>query len=418
MPHDTSRGRTNPQPARSAAARPGRPGQAPHAGTPVRPAKGRPVPSRSAQVRPGPDRQAAGPDRQNGPDRQQKPDPENGADRRGGHDRQDGSDRHGGDPGAARARGRRPGTPLGPEDPRGLGGYTLLERLGEGGQGVVYLGRDGDGGLVTVKLLRGGVAAGQRARGRFVKEADAAQRVSGRHTARVLDADMTGDRPYIVSEYVEGPALQHVVEDRGPLPPAKLRKLALRTAAALAAIHRAGIVHRDFKPGNVLLGPDGAKVIDFGIARLSFDGADTSPVTTGPVTTGPVGTPAYMAPEQIEDEPVGPPADVFAWGAAMVFAATGRPPFGTGPSAAVMRRVTSRSPDLGDLEGPLRDLAARCLDKNPAARPTAAQIVRALREGQGPMPKPRPTRIPRYRWRMMVALAAVVVSGFVLGMLF
>ncbi|TMQ94587.1 serine/threonine protein kinase [Actinomadura soli] len=285
----------------------------------------------------------------------------------------------------------------------------MLGRLGEGGQGIVYLGRDGDGGLVTVKLLRGGVAAGQRARGRFVKEAEAALRVSGRHTARVLDADMTGDRPYIVSEFVEGPALQHVVEDRGPLPPPKLRKLGLRTAAALAAIHRAGIVHRDFKPGNVLLGPDGAKVIDFGIARI----ADAAPVTTGPV-----GTPAYMAPEQIEDEPVGTPADVFAWGATMVFAATGRPPFGTGPSAAVMRRVTSRSPDLGELDGPLRDLAARCLDKNPAARPTASQIVRALREGQGPMPKPRPTRIPRYRWRMMVALAAVVVSGFVLGMLF
>ncbi|MFI0484625.1 serine/threonine-protein kinase [Actinomadura sp. 9N215] len=395
MPHDTSRGRTNPHPARSAAARPGRAGQA-HAGKPGRPAKGRPVPSRSAQARSGPDRQSGGPD----------PDHRNGPDRQGDPGRRDGGSK------AARTRGKRPGTPLGPDDPRGLGGYTLLERLGEGGQGVVYLGRDGDGGFVTVKLLRGGVAAGQRARSRFVKEADAALRVSGRHTARVLDADMSGDRPYIVSEFVEGPALQHVVEDRGPLPPPKLRKLGLRTAAALAAIHRAGIVHRDFKPGNVLLGPDGAKVIDFGIARLSFDGPDAAPVTTGPV-----GTPAYMAPEQIEDEPVGTPADVFAWGATMVFAATGRPPFGTGPSAAVMRRVTSRSPDLGDLDGSMRDLAARCLDKNPAARPTASQIVRALREGQGPMPKPRPTRIPRYRWRMMVALAAVVLSGFVLGML-
>ncbi|TDD82463.1 serine/threonine protein kinase [Actinomadura rubrisoli] len=287
----------------------------------------------------------------------------------------------------------------------------MLGRLGEGGQGVVYLGRDADGDLVTVKLLRGGVAAGQRARSRFVKEADAAQQVAGRHTARVLDADVTGDRPYIVSEFVEGPSLQHVVEDRGPLPPPRLRKLALRTAGALAAIHRAGIVHRDFKPGNVLLGPDGAKVIDFGIARTT--GADATPMTTGPV-----GTPAYMAPEQIEDEPVGPPADVFAWAATMVFAATGRPPFGTGPSAAVMRRVTSRRPDLGELEGPLRELAARCLDKNPAARPTARQLVRALRDGQAPAPKPRPKRIPRYRWRMMIALALVVSAGFTLGILF
>ncbi|MUN41834.1 serine/threonine-protein kinase [Actinomadura litoris] len=313
-------------------------------------------------------------------------------------------------PRAARpARPRHPGSPLWAGDPGSLGGYTLLGRLGEGGQGVVYLGEDGDGALVTVKLLRGGVAAGQRARGRFVKEADAARRVEGRHTARVLDADVTGDRPYIVSEYVEGPSLQQVVEDRGPLPAPRLHKIALRTAGALAAIHRAEIVHRDFKPGNVLLGPDGAKVIDFGIART----ADATPVTTGPV-----GTPAYMAPEQIEDEPVGPPADVFAWGATLVFAATGRPPFGTGPSAAVMRRVTSRPPDLGELEGPLRELAARCLDKNPAARPTARQLVRALRDGQAPAAKPRPKRIPRYRWRMMVALAVVVTAGFALGVLF
>ncbi|GAA1814452.1 serine/threonine-protein kinase [Actinomadura chokoriensis] len=359
MPHDTSRGRANPHSPRPTGARTGRPAHPGHGGRAGKP--------RAGQGRPG-----------GGP--------------RPGH-----------------GRDRRHGAPLGPDDPRGLGGYTLLGRLGEGGQGIVYLGRDGDGGLVTVKLLRGGATAGHRARSRFVKEADAALQVSGRHTARVLDADMSGDRPYIVSEFVEGPSLQDVVADRGPLPAPQLRKVALRTAAALAAIHRAGIVHRDFKPGNVLLGPDGAKVIDFGIART----ADAAPLTTGPV-----GTPAYMAPEQIEDEPVGPPADVFAWGAAMVFAATGRPPFGTGPSAAVMRRVTSRPPELGDMQGPLRDLAARCLDKNPAARPTAPQLVRALREGQGPAPRPRPTRIPRYRWRMMVALGAVVVAGFALGMMF
>ncbi|MFC9976070.1 serine/threonine-protein kinase [Spirillospora sp. NPDC127200] len=298
--------------------------------------------------------------------------------------------------------------PLGPDDPDVVGGYTLLGRLGEGGQGVVYLGRDSGGGLVTVKLLRGGAAAAQRARSRFVKEAAAARQVTGRHTARILDADVTGDRPYIVSEFVEGPSLQHVVADRGPLPTPRLRKVALRTAGALAAVHRAGIVHRDFKPGNVLLGPDGAKVIDFGIAQM----ADATPLTTGPV-----GTPAYMAPEQIEDEPVGPPADVFAWGATMVYAATGRPPFGTGSNAAVMRRVTSRRPDLGDMEGPLRELVARCLDKNPAARPTARQLVRALRDDMVPAPKPKPTRIPPYRWRMMVALAGVVVAGFMLGVL-
>ncbi|MEU5881724.1 serine/threonine-protein kinase [Spirillospora sp. NPDC047279] len=301
------------------------------------------------------------------------------------------------------------GRPLGPDDPRQVGRYELIGRLGEGGQGVVYLGRaDGADDLVTVKLLRGGTAAGQRARARFVKEADAALQVAGRHTARVLDADVTGDRPYIVSEFVEGPSLQHVIEEDGPLHDGPLQRMALRTASALASIHKAGVVHRDFKPGNVLLGPDGAKVIDFGVARM----ADATPITTGPV-----GTPAYMAPEQIEDEPVGPPADVFAWGATMVFAATGRPPFGTGPSAAVMRRVTTRRPDLGELEGPLRDLVARCLDKNPAARPTARQIIRALRDDEPPRPKARPRRIPAYRWRMMVALAAVMAAGFLIGLL-
>jgi eukaryotic-like serine/threonine-protein kinase len=299
-------------------------------------------------------------------------------------------------------------TPLGPDDPRRLGTYTLIGRLGEGGQGVVYLGRDRDGDLVTVKLLRGGWAASQRARTRFMKEAAAARLVAAPHTARVLDAEVTGDRPYIVSEFVEGPSLQHVVEDRGPLTGAQLRKVALRTAAALAAIHRAEIVHRDFKPGNVLLGPDGAKVIDFGVART---------LDSTPVTTGPVGTPAYMAPEQIEEEPVGPSADVFAWGSTMVFVATGRPPFGSGSGPAVMRRVTERAPDLGDLKGPLRELIERCLDKNPAARPTAPQLVRALRTDTKPKPKPKPKKIPAYRWRMMVALAVVIALGFVLGLL-
>jgi serine/threonine protein kinase len=299
-------------------------------------------------------------------------------------------------------------TPLGPDDPRRLGGYTLIGRLGEGGQGVVYLGRDRGGDLVTVKLLRGGWAASQRARTRFMKEAAAARRVAAPHTARVLDAEVTGDRPYIVSEFIEGPSLQHVVEDRGPLAGAQLRKVAMRTAAALAAIHRAGIVHRDFKPGNVLLGPEGAKVIDFGVART---------LDSTPTTTGPVGTPAYMSPEQIEEEPVGTSADVFAWGSTMVFAATGRPPFGSGSGPAVMRRVTERAPDLGDLKDPLRELVERCLDKNPAARPTAPQVVQSLRAGAPPRPKPRPKKIPAYRWRMMVALAAVVVLGFVLGIL-
>jgi len=294
--------------------------------------------------------------------------------------------------------------PLSPDDPRRLGGRLLLGRLGESRQGVVYLGRGKDGELVTVKVLRAGRGAGLRARDRFAREVAAARQVPGPYTARVLAARVSGDRPYIISEYVPGPSLQQVVAERGPLPEERLHKVALRTARALAAVHRAGLVHRNFTPEHVLLARGGAKVIGLGVARTLR-------------AAGPAGTPAYLAPEQIEDEPVGPPADVFAWGATMVYAATGRPPFGSGPDAAVMRRIVARSPELGGTPEPLRSLVLGCLDKNPAARPTAAQLVRALREGRPPAPRPRPQGIPRYRWRMMVALAVVVTAGFTVGVL-
>lgn len=289
---------------------------------------------------------------------------------------------------------------LGPDDPRRLGGYELVGRLRENGHGVVYLGQTDSDTKVAVTLVRGG------ARARLATEAEAARQVTGRHVARVLAADVSEDRLYVVSEFVEGPSLRRAIEDEGPLRGVQLHKIAMRTAGGLASIHRAGIVHREFTPGSVLLGPDGPKVIDFAITPEA-----------APPPSGPTGTPAYLAPEQIEDEPVGPPTDVFAWGATIVYAATGRPPFGTGPRPAVMRGVTSRPPDLGDLESPLRDLVARSLDKNPAARPTAAQLARALRDGRLPAPKARPRRIPRYRWRMMVALFAVVALGFVVGVL-
>ncbi|MEW2360059.1 serine/threonine-protein kinase, partial [Spirillospora sp. NPDC029432] len=302
--------------------------------------------------------------------------------------------------------------PLAAGDPARLGPYRLVERLGTGERSVLFLGRDEDDGEhVVVRMLRGGTG-GPGGLDRFAREAEAAMTITGRHTARVLDADLAGERPYIVSEYVEGPTLRAAVEAEGPLPEGRLRKVALRTAASLAATHKAGVVHRGLTPGHVLLGQDGAKVVGSGTARS----LDIAPVIgrrgAAPPATG------YLAPEQIEDEPVGPPADVFAWGATMVYAATGRPPFGTGTGAAVLRRITSRPPDLGDLDGTLRELAARCLDKNPAARPTARQLVRALRDDQAPAPKARPRRIPRYRWRMMVALGLVMAAGFVVGVLF
>jgi serine/threonine protein kinase len=291
-----------------------------------------------------------------------------------------------------------------------LGRYRLLERLGQDGRSTLYLGRDEeDGEPVTVRVLRGGKAAPRRGRDRLAQETAAAMQVTGRHTARILDADLAAERPYIVSEYAEGPSLRESVEEEGPLPTGRLRKVALRTAASLAAMHKAGVVHRAFTPGRVLLGPDGAKVTGFARAL------DLGPADAG---TAPTGATAYLAPEQIEDEPVGPPADVFAWAATMVYAATGRPPFGTGTDAAVLRGITSRRPDLGDLDGTLRELAVRCLDKNPAARPTARRLVQALRDDQAPAPKAKPKRIPRYRWRMMIALGAVMLAGFALGVIF
>ncbi|MDX6743160.1 serine/threonine-protein kinase [Actinocorallia sp. A-T 12471] len=299
--------------------------------------------------------------------------------------------------------------PLRPEDPRRIGPYALSGRLGEGGQGVVYLGRDREGRAVAVKVLKGGPVASPKARGRFIKEAGAASRVEAPQVARVLDAKVTAERPYIVSEYVRGRTLQDEVAEAGPLKGPELHKIALRTAVGLAAIHRAQVVHRDLKPSNVVLGPRGAKVIDFGVARL-LDGRT-------PQTNHPVGTPAYMSPEQVEDLHVGPESDVFAWGSTVVYAATGRPPFGTGPTGAVMRRITDREPDLGALRGGLRGLVARCLDKEPAARPTAAEIVRFLRAEARPKAKAAPKRVPRYRSRMIIALVIVSVLGFTCGVL-
>ncbi|AQZ67738.1 putative serine/threonine protein kinase [[Actinomadura] parvosata subsp. kistnae] len=255
-------------------------------------------------------------------------------------------------------------------EPRRIGPYEVLGRLGAGGQGTVYLAR-GEMGRVAIKVIHAQGAADPRARRWFADEVAIASRVPRAYTAMIIDAAVDGDQPYIVSEYVEGPSLQELVDTHGPLSGSALERLATYTATALAAIHGAGVVHRDLKPANVIIGPDGPRVVDFGIARALE--------ATAAITT-PVGTPAYLAPEQVggAEAEVGPAADVHAWAATVYFAATGKALFSGSNVAFIINRVLNETPDLGMIAEPLRSLIAGCLDKDPSRRPTAMQLLGRL----------------------------------------
>ncbi|MEO3802264.1 serine/threonine-protein kinase [Nonomuraea sp. B1E8] len=267
--------------------------------------------------------------------------------------------------------------PLVPGDPERLGGFDLLGRLGEGGQGVVYLARTPMDAYVAIKWLRPDQSGEEESVERFLREAQVAQRVASFCTADVLSTGVEHGRPYIVSEYVEGLSLDRVVRDEGPRTGPALDRLAIGTATALAAIHEGQVVHRDFKPANVIMAGDGPRVIDFGIART------LDPVQMTSSTQ--IGTPAYMSPEQILGRPVGPATDMFAWAATMVFASCGRAPFGAEGTHTVMQRVLHEQPDLGALDGPLREVAEQCLAKDPARRPTAKDVMMRLLRRSGPV---------------------------------
>ncbi|ACZ86864.1 serine/threonine protein kinase [Streptosporangium roseum] len=268
--------------------------------------------------------------------------------------------------------------PLTSVDPRQISRYRLIGRLGAGGQGVVYLAEDPAGTAVAIKVLHAIATADPELHARFAAELAAVQRVGPLCAARILDADLDAPRPYIVSEYVDGPSLRAAVAERGPLDADAVHRLATNTATALAAIHGAGIVHRDLKPDNVLLGPDGPRLIDFGVAR-----------TVGMTMTGSgqmLGTPMYMAPEIFKGERAGPAADVFAWGAVLVYAATGRAAFEAAEPAAAMHRVLALEPDLSGLPSRLGPLVARALAKDPSHRPAAIELLHSLIGATGPLP--------------------------------
>ncbi|MFE3769051.1 serine/threonine-protein kinase [Streptomyces sp. NPDC059122] len=286
-------------------------------------------------------------------------------------------------PGRAGQRGQagRPGglAPLGAHDPQRIGDYRLLARLGEGGMGRVFLARSDRGRTVAVKLVRTELAHQEEFRARFRQEVRAARKVGGEWTAPVLDADTEAETPWVATGYIAGPSLQQTVGGSGPLPERTVRILAAGLARALRSVHTAGIIHRDLKPSNVLLTLDGPRVIDFGIAR-ALEGLSTSAVTH---TGSAVGSPGFMAPEQVRGEPLTPACDVFCLGSVLVYAATGRQPFGSATTLphAMMYRIAEEEPNLTGLPPGLHDLVTACLAKDPARRPTPEDLVARLEDG-------------------------------------
>jgi serine/threonine protein kinase len=264
---------------------------------------------------------------------------------------------------------------LKPSDPNKVGKYRLIARLGGGGMGRVFLGTSPGGRQVAVKIIHAELADDKQFRERFSREIEAVRQVGGFHTAPVVDADPDADPPWMVTAYIQGPSLQNAITEHEPLSLDQVCTLGAELAEGLAAIHACGIVHRDLKPSNVILAEDGPRIIDFGIART---GQASRITMTGWV----VGTYAYMSPEQLRGEVVGPASDVFSLGCTLAFAATAHAPFGDDSIASVVHRITSEPPDLTGLtdERGFRQLISECLAKSMDDRPTLADILTRLTE--------------------------------------
>ncbi|MDX3230790.1 protein kinase domain-containing protein [Streptomyces sp. ME19-01-6] len=280
--------------------------------------------------------------------------------------------------------------PLQADDPASIGPYRLIRRLGAGGMGQVFLGESGSGRRVAVKLVRPEIADNPGFRQRFRREIELAIKAGGFWSAPVVDADPDGPTPWVASQYVPGPSLAEHLAAHGPFDEPSLRRLGAGLAEALTAFHREKLVHRDLKPSNVLLLDDGPRVIDFGISKALEGGGGTALTATGTV----MGTPGFMSPEQATGREAGPPSDVFSLGSVLNFAATGRGPFGEGPTHALLFRVVHEPPDLGGLPPSVRPLVEACLAKSPESRPRAAEVATALTGGVPTVLDPAAARTP------------------------
>ncbi|MBO2452692.1 serine/threonine protein kinase [Actinomadura barringtoniae] len=288
--------------------------------------------------------------------------------------------------------------PLRVGDPERVGPYRLLGRLGAGGMGQVFLGQSPGRRPVAVKLVRPELADDERFRERFASEVAAARRVGGFYTAQVVDAGPEADPPWLVTAYVPGPSLEQAMRSNGPLPEATIGVLGAGLAEGLAAIHDCGLVHRDLKPGNVILAEDGPRVIDFGIARALDASHHTRSV---------IGTPPFMSPEQTYGTEIGPASDVFSFGSVLVYAATGHGPFGEGPFEPLIFRIRHDPPNLAGLPAPFADLVIGCLAKEPSDRPGLSEVLDHFArtgESTGPwLPPDIMTTISRLRDATQVA---------------
>lgn len=271
---------------------------------------------------------------------------------------------------------RSPLAPLTHEDPQQVGGFRLLARLGSGGMGTVYLARSAGGRTVALKTVHARMTADTTFRTRFRLEADAARIIGDRYGARVFASDTLAATPWLAAEYLIGPQLDEAVRTGGPLPEPGVRSLGADLARAIGLLHRSDVVHRDLKPSNIMITAAGPKVIDFGIARALGDDRLTS-------ISAVAGTPTYMSPEQAGGLEHTPAGDVFALAGVLVFAASGHAPFGGGQAADLLYRVRYAEPDLSGVPAGLAELLARCLDKDPARRPTAAELAELLAPGDG-----------------------------------